>query len=134
MSDIKSDFFKDSKTFFKSLGNFLHEYVGDGGTTFQRDMQLFLYGRYTILNKNLQIHENQVFGINEAAYHLGSAFASFIQNLAETSKDMGQELSTDDIERLSEVFEREIIEGFRDKKKMLADGTFEEYVNVSNLH
>jgi len=121
MNDMKSAFFKDSKLFFKSLGDLLHKYAGDGGITFQRDMQLFLHGRYCILNKNLQIHEDQVFGINEAAYHLGSAFASFIQNLADMSKEMGQELSADDIARMSEIFEKEILEGFRDKKKMLAN-------------
>ena len=121
MSNMQSDFHKDSKIFFKSLGNLLHSYTGDGGITFQRDMQLFLYGRYSILNKNLQIHEDQVFGINEAAYHLGSAFASFIQNMVEISKEMGQELSADDIERMSEVFEKDVLEGFRDKKKMLAN-------------
>ena len=118
---MQSDFHKDSKIFFKSLGNLLHSYVGNGGLTFQRDMQLFLYGRYSILNKNLQIHENQGFGINEAAYHLGSAFASFIQNMKEASEQLGQELSTDDIERMSKIFEKEVLEGFRDKKKMLAN-------------
>jgi len=92
MNNMESDFFKDSKLFFKSLGELLHKYAGDGGITFQRDMQLFLHGRYSILNKNLQIHEDQVFGIDEAAYHLGSAFASFIQNIADMSTDMGQEI------------------------------------------
>jgi len=121
MNDMESDFFKDSKLFFKSLGEVLHKYAGDGGITFQRDMQLFLYGRYSILNKNLQIHEDQVFGIDEAAYHLGSAFASFIQNIADMSTDMGQEISADDIQRMGEIFEKEILEGFRDKKKMLAN-------------
>ena len=121
MNDINSDFFKDSKLFFKSLGNFLHSYVGDGGLTFQRDMQIFLYGRYSILNKNLQIHEDQGFGIDEAAYHLGSAFASFIQNMKDISEDMGHVLSTDDIEKMSKIFEKEVLEGFRDKKKMLAN-------------
>ena len=121
MNDINSDFFKDSKLFFKSLGNLLHSYVGDGGLTFQRDMQIFLYGRYSILNKNLQIHEDQGFGIDEAAYHLGSAFASFIQNMKDISEEMGQELSTDDIEKMSKIFEKEVLEGFRDKKKMLAN-------------
>ena len=121
MNDINSDFFKDSKLFFKSLGNLLHSYVGDGGLTFQRDMQLFLYGRYSILNKNLQIHEDQGFGIDEAAYHLGSAFASFIQNMKDISEQMGQELSEDDIEKMSRIFEKEVLEGFRDKKKMLAN-------------
>lgn len=121
MNDMESDFFKDSKLFFKSLGELLHKYAGDSGITFQRDMQLFLHGRYSILNKNLQIHEDQVFGINEAAYHLGSAFASFIQNIADMSTDMGQEISADDIQRMGEIFEKEILEGFRDKKKMLAN-------------
>ena len=121
MNNMESDFFKDSKLFFKSLGELLHKYAGDGGITFQRDMQLFLHGRYSILNKNLQIHEDQVFGIDEAAYHLGSAFASFIQNIADMSNDMGQEISADDIQRMSEIFEKKILEGFRDKKKMLAN-------------
>jgi hypothetical protein len=119
MSNIESDFFKDSKLFSKSLGELLHSYAGDGGITFQRDMQVFLYGRYCILNKNLQIHEDRGFGIDEAAYHLGSSFASFIENISQNSKEMGQELSKDDIARISEIFEKEIIKGFRDKKKML---------------
>mgnify|MGYP000057785634 CR=1 FL=1 len=121
MNDINSDFFKDSKLFVKSLGNLLHSYEGNGGLTFQRDMQVFLYGRYSILNKNLQVHEDQGFGMDDAAYHLGSAFASFIQNICDFSKEMGQELSEDDIARINEIFEKEIIKGFRDKKKILAN-------------
>ena len=119
MSDIKKDFFNDSKLFSKSLGSLLHEYMGDAGITFERDMQLFLYGRYSILNKNTQIHNNVGFGVNEAAYYLGGAFASFIQNLEETSAEMGQPLTEEDIKKLQDLFREEVIKGFNDKIEIL---------------
>ena len=116
---IENDFFKDSKMASRALGELLHNYVGDGGLTFQRDMQVFMYARYSIINKNLQIHNDEGFGIDDAAYNLGSAFASLIQNLAETSSNMGQQLSQEEIHRMYDIFEKDIIVGFRDKIEML---------------
>ena len=116
---IENDFFKDSKMASRALGELLHNYVGDGGLTFQRDMQVFMYARYSIINKNLQIHNDEGFGIDDAAYNLGSAFASLIQNLAETSSNMGQPLSQEEINRMYDIFEKDIIVGFRDKIEML---------------
>lgn len=116
---IENDFFKDSKMASRALGELLHNYVGDGGLTFQRDMQVFMYARYSIINKNLQIHNDEGFGIDDAAYNLGSAFASLIQNLAETSSNMGQQLSQEEINRMYDIFEKDIIVGFRDKIEML---------------
>lgn len=117
------DFFNDSKAFMRLLGQQLHQYEDSAGITFQRDMQLFMQGRYTILNRYCQVHEKSVFGIDEAAYQLGAAFAGLAYHLIEMARQAGQPLPEDPLGKITELFNENILKGYADKM-----GSFETLV------
>lgn len=115
MAEAERDFFNDSKSFMRLLGQQLHQYEHDAGITFQRDMQLFMQGRYAILNKHCQIHEQSVFGIDDAAYQLGAAFAGLAYHLIEAARQAGQPLPEDPLGKITELFNENIVKGYADK-------------------
>jgi hypothetical protein len=121
--NIRDEFFRDSKTFMRLLGSELHEYTGDPDTTFQRDCIMFLNGRYMILNKAMRLFENSGFGIDQAAYNLGSAFASMLYEQVKMSEEIENDLPADALEVGSDLFKENIIQGFVDKLELLNNNT-----------
>lgn len=123
---MSKEFFDMSKGMMRAFGQDLHEYTGDPATTFQRDLQLFAYGRFMILNALVQGESDnkEAFTIEDLAYNLGSSMASLLHEVYELSQEESlQGISniklTRTIDDLNNSFVKRFDEGFQAKVKLL---------------
>lgn len=122
---IETEFPKISKDMMRGLGTQLHSYLDDPGLTFQRDLMLFIYGRFMILNLLVQEESNHTdaFTMDACAYHLGSAIASMTQQVYEMGEEelklVGRDALSVSLEEMNKRMTDSFNEGYSDKVNLL---------------